>query len=81
MSSQAQRDLQQMTEEVYGFLCQFITEHGFSPSLREIGASCFIGRSTVQRHLDRLEAQGHIAREIGQPRTIRLLNPNICPEL
>lgn len=81
MPSQAQQAQQQVTEHVYGFVCQFISEYGFSPSLREIGAHCFVGRSTVQRHLDRLEAQGRIAREIGQPRTIRLLNPDTCPEL
>ncbi len=63
-----------MTEAVYTFIYQYRKGHDFSPSLREIGSACFIGRSTVYRHLDRLEAQGRLAREPGCARGITLLD-------
>jgi DNA-binding MarR family transcriptional regulator len=61
------------TEQVYHFLCKYHQIHGYAPSLREIGATCYIGRSTVLRHLDRLEAFGLIARSEGRARGIQLL--------
>lgn len=61
------------TEQVYLFLCQYIDEHGYSPSIREIALGCYIGRSTVIRHLDRLEGQGRISRELEQPRSIQII--------
>ena len=60
-------------ETVYVFLEAFITEHGYAPSLREISARCFIGRSTVIHYLDRLEAQGRLSREEGKARSIVLI--------
>ena len=60
-------------ETVYTFLESFIAEHGYSPSLREISARCYIGRSTVIHYLDRLEAQGRLSREEGKARSIVLI--------
>jgi len=62
-------------EVVYAFIEKFIHEHGYSPSMREIGFGCHIGRSTVLRYLDRLEAQGRISRELGTARSISLQKP------
>ena len=60
-------------EAVYRFICAYIDEHGYPPSLREIGAHCYIGRSTVLLYLARLEAQGRISRDPGKARSITLL--------
>jgi hypothetical protein len=38
-------------------------------------AACYIGRSTVLRHLDRLEIQGRIIRGPGRARGITLPKP------
>ena len=64
----------QAVEVIYTFICVYIGEHGYSPSLREIGAHCYMGRSTVIRYLDRLEAQGRISRDLGKARSISLLD-------
>lgn len=61
------------TEQVYHFLCEYHQANGYAPSLREIGAKCYIGRSTVLRHLDRLEALGFILRVEGRARSIQLI--------
>lgn len=60
------------TEAVYDFICHFVEEHGYSPSLREIGDGCFIGRSTVIRHLDRLERLGWLTHDTGKARSIHV---------
>lgn len=63
------------TVEIFRFLTQYIKEHGFAPSLREISSGCFVARTTVIRHLALLEAQGWIAREIYKARGITILKP------
>ena len=66
------KSVQIVTEAVYEFICRYIGERGIAPSQREISDNCFISKGTVSRHLDRLEFQGRITREIGQARSIRL---------
>ena len=46
--------------EVYNFVCQFISDHGYAPSVREIAAGCGISVCTTQFHLCNLEEQGKI---------------------
>ncbi len=60
------------TQRVYEFIKHFIKERGFPPSQREIAEGCFMARSSVQRHLDVLEAKGLIEREIGIARSLSL---------
>jgi DNA-binding MarR family transcriptional regulator len=62
-----------LTNSVLQFIEAYIDEHHFSPSVREIGENCLIGRTTVTRYLDRLEAQGRIRRELGIARSITLV--------
>lgn len=69
---------QQTTQEnlaksVLQFLETYIAEHHYSPSIREIGEQCQMGRATVTRYLDRLEVQGHITRDPGVARSIALV--------
>jgi repressor LexA len=66
-------ETQSTTATVYEFLCVYIAAHGYAPSLREIAAGCFIGRSSVTHHLDRLEVSGKLVRDPGQARSIRLI--------
>ncbi len=60
------------TELVYRFIRKYINENGFAPTLREIADGCFMGRSSVMRHLDRLDAWGLIIRDPGKARGMRL---------
>lgn len=66
--------LDQIADEVYHFIVQYIQKNGFAPNLREIGEGCHIGRSTTIRYLDRLELQRRITREPGRARSISLLS-------
>ena len=57
---------------VYAFLQSYIATHHRAPSIREIAAGCFMGKSTILRGLDILEARGQIERVPGQARSITL---------
>ena len=61
------------TECVYLYIRDHITEHGYGPSLRQAADHCYIGTSTLMRHLDKLEALGLLAREPGTARGLTLL--------
>ena len=63
-----------LTDEVYNFIEHYIQQHGYAPSLREIAMGCYLGTSSVLRHLDKLEAWGWISREPGRARGMVLLN-------
>ena len=67
--------VEQTLEALYGFIQLYIQENGYSPSLREIAVGCFLGRSTVLRYLDKLEAKGRITRAEGKARSISLKVP------
>ena len=65
------------TLAVYTFVWQYYQEHGFPPTQQEIANACFIARSGVTRHLDRLTIWGWIKREDGKARSFQ---PLIAPE-
>ena len=62
--------IEQTLEGLLTFIREYIHENGYSPSLREISDGCYLGRSTVMRYLDKLEARGRISRAIGKARSI-----------
>lgn len=61
-----------MTETVYHIIQAYQAEHGYPPTLREIGALAHLAPSGVARYLDKLEAQGRLLRQPGQARGISL---------
>jgi repressor LexA len=61
-----------VTMQVYQYICDYFAEYGFAPSLRDIGRACYLSPSNVIGHLDKLEAQGFISRELRKPRSIVL---------
>ena len=61
-----------LAKSVLCFIQEYMAEHHYSPSIREIGEQCGMGRATVTRYLDRLEVQGHITRDPGIARSITL---------
>ena len=67
-----QNPVEQTLDTLYCFIHDFIQDNGYSPSLREISKGCYLGRSTVLRYLDRLEARGRIQRVDGKARSITL---------
>ena len=68
----------QTLEDVFIFLCHYVRQFGYSPTLREVAEACYMSRPNMYRYLDALEAQGRIARDPGIARGITLLAP--CPE-
>lgn len=62
-------------EEILRFVADYQTEHGYPPSIREIGARFGIGSLRgVTVHLDALEKKGYIERA-NTPRSIKIIHP------
>ena len=59
---------------IYDFIRSYSDEHGYPPSVREIGAAVGLASpSTVHMHLKVLEEQGLIKRDSKKPRTIEVM--------
>lgn len=59
---------------IYDFICSYTDEHGYPPSVREIGAAVGLASpSTVHMHLKVLEEMGLINRDPKKPRTIEVV--------
>ena len=63
-----------LERKVYHYLLDYLAEHTFQPSMREIGRRFRIGSTkTVMELLKRLEAKGYIVRGVAQSRGVRLV--------
>ncbi len=60
-------------QEIFGFIRSFFTEHGFPPTLREIGGYFKIAPSSVLDHLKALERKKYIRRIPLKPRCLEIL--------
>ncbi len=57
------------------FIQEFVASHGFSPKLHEICAGIGIrSKGTVSRYLQALIDEGHLVKEVGKSRGLRLLS-------
>src|ERR1700722_16824532 len=74
--------LTQRQQMVLDFIRQSITDRGYPPTLREIGARMGI-RSTngVNDHLRALERKGYLTREDMKSRALRPMNPGDAPRV
>lgn len=60
--------------EILDFLTEFIKQHGYAPSLEEIGRRFSLSSlATVHKHLTNLEAKGFIRRAWNRSRSVELL--------
>ena len=60
---------------IYEFIRSYSNEHGYPPSVREIGAAVGLASpSTVHMHLKVLEERGLIRRDSKKPRTIEVVD-------
>ena len=67
--------MKQFTErdrEVLLFIKTFQYEHGYSPSVREIGRSLYMSTTTAQRRLYKLVELGYVSVTPKTPRSIVL---------
>ncbi len=64
---------QELIDQVYKAIEDYIEEHGIPPSHRIIAEQCFISKGAVGTYLTYLEKQNRIEREFGVARGIRLV--------
>lgn len=76
MSQQVQKSRTKASETqaaIFRFIVRYISEHAFSPSIREIGRGVGIAStSTVHHHLKKLEEDGLLEIRSGKRRAIRV---------
>lgn len=69
------RRLSPRQQHILEYIHQYVREHGYPPSVREIGRAVGLkSSSTVHGHLARLEAHGFLRRDASKPRAIELLH-------
>ena len=69
-------------QQIYSYICAFTDEHGYPPSVREIGEAVALkSPSTVHFHLKGLEEAGMIVKSAGKTRAISLPNRAVAEEL
>lgn len=62
-------------QSIYDFICSYTKDHGYPPSVREIGTAVGLASpSTVHMHLKSLEDKGYIHRDSKKPRTIEVVD-------
>src|SRR5438093_3645495 len=60
-------------QEIWKFLTDYVDEHGYPPTVREIGEAVGLASpSTVHAHLANLERAGLIKRDPTKPRALEL---------
>jgi SOS-response transcriptional repressor LexA len=59
---------------ILALLKDFITQHGYPPSYRELADMMnLISTSTMKQYLDRLREKGYVSWEEGRPRTLHII--------
>jgi len=62
-------------QEVLEIITEYLSEHGYPPSLRDIGKKLAVtGTLGVMKHLEALQKKGYLRRQEGSPRGIALCN-------
>ena len=71
-------DLSKKEKMVFDYLVQTISDNGYAPSVRDIGASLGIkSTSSVHLYLHNLESKGYIEQDANKKRTIRICAPYV----
>ena len=59
-------------DSILRFICTYRAEHGFGPTVREIGMAVGLSStSTVAKYLERMAQEGVITYKPGVPRSVR----------
>ena len=67
-------DLNEKEYMIYSFICDYMKDKGYSPTVREIGESVGLkSTSSVHIYLKRLEERGYIVRRSECPRAIKVV--------
>lgn len=74
------KKLSRMQQRVYDYLVDFVTTHGYPPSVREIGDALDLkSPSTVHFHLTHLAELGYIEKDAGKGRAISIVRDGVEP--
>jgi repressor LexA len=69
-------------KQIYDFLNGFINEHGYAPSIAEIGEHFGLSSpATIHKHLTNLEAKGLIQRHKNMSRAIEMPHADVAPSV
>jgi len=60
-------------ELVFDYVCQYIEQHGYAPTTRNIAHGCQLSETAVRYNLDKLEAWGWLEREPHRARSLRIV--------
>jgi repressor LexA len=75
------RTLTTRQQEIWQFLADYVDEHGYPPTVREIGEAVGLASpSTVHAHLANLERAGLLRRDPTKPRAIELVGRRREPQ-
>jgi repressor LexA len=73
-----QQPLTKRQREILDYLQEFIQQHGYAPSLEEIGHRFSLSSlATVHKHLTNLEEKGFIRRSWNRSRSVELLSSRV----
>jgi repressor LexA len=74
MFDQGAAMLSKRQQEIYDFVVRYADEHGYPPTVREIGEEVGLASpSTVHAHLANLERAGHLRRDPTKPRALEIV--------
>ena len=77
----AKQKISKRQQRIYDYICSYTKEHGYPPSVREIGTAVGLASpSTVHMHLKTLEERGYIHRDSKKPRTIEVVDSHANSE-
>jgi repressor LexA len=63
--------------KILSLLKEFILQHGYPPSYRELAILMnLMSSSTVKQYLDTLRRKGYLSWEEGRPRTLHIIEKN-----
>jgi len=58
---------------VYEFMCNFLRENGYAPSLQELADGLYIAKTTAHAYVRMLEKKGYIHVQESKARAIKFL--------
>lgn len=67
-------DLNEKQNVIYDYICDYVKEFGYPPTVREIAKRVGLASSSSAHHyLKQLEEKGYIQRKEGSPRAIEVM--------
>lgn len=74
--------LTKLEKKIYDYICDYWSQHGFSPAIADISAGCYVSHSTAYDYILRLFDKGYITYvpRIARSITVKKHNEKECQE-